>query len=130
MAISIVFSDELNRISFRHITATRTKAALAATTLLAGLVLVAGNALADEDAAWVTLRSSGLPNIESLTYESDYTVFLAPGVPLGVHRAALRKLWSFPAFNQTDGLSSYAEDYSTGRDGLHDDARLVRFETR
>ena len=118
MANPIVFSDELNRIASRHNRATRTKAALAAATLLAGLVLVPGNAPADDRARPTRLQYSGLPNIETLTYESDYTVFLAPDVPLEIHRAALRKLWSYPAFNRTDGLSDYTEDYSAEGDDL------------
>jgi hypothetical protein len=116
MANPIVFCDELNRIPFGHNRATRAKVALAVVTLLAGLVLVPGNAPADDDAARPRLQSPGLPNIETLTYESDYTVFLTPNVPLEIHRAALRKLWSYPAFNRTDALSNYAEDYSAGRD--------------
>jgi hypothetical protein len=116
MANPIIFCDELNRITFGHNRAARTKAALAAATLLAGLVLVPGNGRADDHAARAMLQSSGLPNVETLTYESDYTVFLAPDVPLEIHRAALRKLWSYPAFSQTDGLAIYAEDYSAGRD--------------
>lgn len=34
-----------------------------------------------------------LPSIESLTAESDFSVFLKKGVPLALRNAALRKLW-------------------------------------
>ena len=36
-----------------------------------------------------------LPSIDSLTKDSDYSVFLNQDVPVELHRAALRKLWSF-----------------------------------
>jgi hypothetical protein len=124
MANPIIFCGE--SITFGH---NRAKVALAVVTLLAGLVLIPGNARAEDDAARARIQSSGLPNVETLTYESDYTVFLRPNVPLELHRAALRKLWSFPAFNQTDGLTSYAEDYSTERDDLMMQ-RLVQSEKR
>jgi hypothetical protein len=34
-----------------------------------------------------------LPSIESLTADSDFTVFLRPGVPEALRNAALQKLW-------------------------------------
>jgi Protein of unknown function (DUF3306) len=54
-----------------------------------------------------------LPDIESLTYESDYTVFLRKGVPAELRRQALRKLWrSDPILANLDGLVDYADDYA------------------
>jgi N-acetylglucosamine kinase-like BadF-type ATPase len=48
-----------------------------------------------------------LPAIDSLTAESDFTVFMAPDVPAPVRAAALRKLWrTNPIFSQSDGLDS------------------------
>ena len=38
--------------------------------------------------------SAYLPPVSSLTKDSDYTVFLRPDVPLEIHQAAMRKLWS------------------------------------
>ncbi len=38
-----------------------------------------------------------VPSIDSLTKDSDYTVFMQADVPVELHRAALRKLWSFQA---------------------------------
>lgn len=54
-----------------------------------------------------------LPDIESLTYESDYTVFLRKGVPAELRRQALRKLWrSDPILANLDGLVDYADNYA------------------
>ncbi|MBM3569706.1 MAG: DUF3306 domain-containing protein [Alphaproteobacteria bacterium] len=59
-----------------------------------------------------TKPSPELPPIESLTKDSDFTVFLKAGVPDELHRQALRKLWkSDPVFAFQDGLTDYAEDY-------------------
>ncbi len=56
---------------------------------------------------------AALPAIESLTYQSDFTVFLRPGVPAELRRRALRQLWrSDPVFANLDGLVEYGEDYS------------------
>lgn len=53
-----------------------------------------------------------LPDIETLTRESDYTPFLKADVPADLQRQALRKLWaSDPIFSQHDGLTDYAEDF-------------------
>lgn len=54
----------------------------------------------------------GLPAIESLDFESDYTVFFGAKVPVEIRRRALRKLWASPGFNQTDSLDTYTGDYS------------------
>lgn len=53
-----------------------------------------------------------LPPIESLNEDSDYTPFLAPEVEDQLRRLALRKLFHQPAFNVTDGLDDYAEDFA------------------
>ncbi|MGH6914918.1 MAG: DUF3306 domain-containing protein [Geminicoccales bacterium] len=54
-----------------------------------------------------------LPPIESLTYESDYTVFLREGVPPEIRKQALQRLWrSDPVLANLDGLLEYGEDYS------------------
>ena len=90
--------------------------------LLTGCVLLPGTAgavhlaNAQELSSRVQLAKLGLPAIESLTFESDYTVFMAPSVPSLIRRQALRKLWSFPVFNQTDGLLTYAGDYTIQTD--------------
>jgi hypothetical protein len=60
-----------------------------------------------------------LPDIDSLTAESDFTVFMKKGVPQELRRQALRKLWrSSPVLANLDGLLEYGEDYThIGRGG-------------
>lgn len=54
-----------------------------------------------------------LPDIDTLTAESDFTAFMKEGVPRALRRQALRKLWaSDPVFNVIDGLEEYGEDYT------------------
>jgi hypothetical protein len=53
-----------------------------------------------------------LPPIESLTPESDFSAFMHEQVDERLRRAALKKLFSDPAFNVVDGLDDYAEDYT------------------
>jgi hypothetical protein len=48
-----------------------------------------------------------LPPIESLNENSDYSVFLAPGVSDSVQRAALRKLFHLPEFDQPSSMNAY-----------------------
>jgi Protein of unknown function (DUF3306) len=56
---------------------------------------------------------SDLPDIASLTKESDFTPFLRADVPEELHRQALRMLWrSDPTFSLRDGLTDYDEDYT------------------
>ncbi len=54
-----------------------------------------------------------LPDVASLTKDSDFTVFLRANVPEHLHRDALRALWkSDPIFSHHDGLTDYAEDFA------------------
>ena len=54
-----------------------------------------------------------LPPIESLTRDSDFTVFMREGVPDDLRNLALQKLWrSDPVFANLDGMLEYGEDYS------------------
>jgi Protein of unknown function (DUF3306) len=49
-----------------------------------------------------------LPDVETLTYESDFTAFLRENVPEQLKQAALRKLWtSDPVLANLDGLNDY-----------------------
>jgi len=65
------------------------------------------------ETAPATFDASQLPPIGELTAESDYTGFLAKGVPEALTRAALRKLWlSDPVLANLDGLNNYDEDYN------------------
>ncbi len=54
-----------------------------------------------------------LPDLDSLTEDSDFTAFLQDGVPDALRRQALRRLWRLnPIFANLDGLNDYDEDYS------------------
>ena len=61
-------------------------------------------------------------DLESLTYESDFTVFMKRGVPEALKNAALRKLWrSNPDLAVLDGLNDYDTDFrnaETAMDGF------------
>jgi hypothetical protein len=53
-----------------------------------------------------------LPPIDELGPDSDFEGFMDPRVDDSLRRAALKKLFSDPLFNVTDGLDVYAEDYT------------------
>jgi hypothetical protein len=56
---------------------------------------------------------ANLPDLDSLTEDSDFTAFLQDGVPEVIRRKALRRLWRLnPIFANLDGLNDYDEDYS------------------
>ncbi|WP_439514738.1 DUF3306 domain-containing protein [Oceanibaculum nanhaiense] len=64
----------------------------------------------EQDAA---IDPSELPDIDSLTAESDFTAFMRKGVPKTLQRKALRKLWaSDPVLACLDGLNDYEEDFT------------------
>jgi hypothetical protein len=55
-----------------------------------------------------------LPPIESITEATDIRPFLAPGVPVDIARAALRRAWSAdPRIRDFVGLADYDWDYHT-----------------
>jgi hypothetical protein len=56
--------------------------------------------------------AAALPPIESLTIDSDFSVFLGPRVDPAVKLGALKKLFRDPRFNVMDGLDVYIDDYS------------------
>ncbi len=52
-------------------------------------------------------------DIDSMTYESDYTRFLEKDVPEALRRRALRQLWrSDPVLANVDGLCDYDDDFT------------------
>ena len=54
-----------------------------------------------------------LPDIDSLTAESDFKPFLKEGVPKELKNRALRKLWRVnPVFGIRDGLNDYDGDFT------------------
>ena len=58
------------------------------------------------------LTDADMPPIDSLTADSDFSVFMSPKVSDQLRVQALRKLFHLPAFNVTDGLNDYDEDYT------------------
>ncbi|MGB7183155.1 MAG: DUF3306 domain-containing protein [Burkholderiaceae bacterium] len=54
-----------------------------------------------------------LPSLESLNEDSDYSPFMGPNVSKEIRNLALRKLFSSPIYNITDGLDDYDEDFTT-----------------
>lgn len=60
----------------------------------------------------IHLTDADMPPIESLTEESDYSVFLSPRVSEALRKQALRKLFRGAGFNVRDGLDDYDEDYT------------------
>ena len=57
-------------------------------------------------------QTPALPDIESLTMESDFAQFFQPKVPETLRRAAVKKLFTDPHFNIMDGLDTYIDDYT------------------
>jgi hypothetical protein len=55
---------------------------------------------------------AALPPVDSLTTESDFAPFMAPGVDGGVRQQALKTLFSDPRYNVMDMLDVYVDDYS------------------
>ena len=78
-----------------------------------GTAAAVSKALTDGGAPEPTDAKPALPPVESLDAESDYTGFMSSDVSEELRRAALRKLFHVPAFNVTDGLDDYDEDFRT-----------------
>jgi hypothetical protein len=57
------------------------------------------------------VAAGDLPAVESLSFESDFSLFLQPKVDETLRRQALKKLFSDPRFNVMDGLDVYIDDY-------------------
>jgi len=53
-----------------------------------------------------------LPDVATLTPDSDFTGFMRENVPEGLKREALKTLFQDPRFNVMDGLDVYIDDYS------------------
>jgi hypothetical protein len=66
----------------------------------------------DEDSA-PELTDADMPPIDSLDSDSDFSVFMSPGVSEELRTEALQKLFHQPEFNVTDGLNDYDEDYTS-----------------
>jgi hypothetical protein len=56
---------------------------------------------------------ASLPSLDSITAASDVRAFLAPGVPVELTRAALRRAWlADPAIRDFKGLAEYDWDFT------------------
>jgi len=66
-----------------------------------------------EEAEARVLTDADMPDIESLTEESDFSGFMSAGVSDELRNLALRKLFRAPVFNIRDGLDEYDEDYTS-----------------
>ena len=53
-----------------------------------------------------------LPELHTLTGQSDVSAFLDPEVDESLRRAALRRVFLSPAFNVVDGLDDYDDDFT------------------
>jgi hypothetical protein len=86
----------------------------------------------DEADPRAELTDADMPPIESLDKDSDFSVFMSPKVSDQLRTQALRKLFHLPAFNITDGLNDYDEDYTqfAGLGGVvtHEMKRLLKKE--
>lgn len=52
-------------------------------------------------------------DLETLTYETDFTPFMKKGVPAALRQAALRRLWRLnPVFANLDGLNDYDHNFN------------------
>lgn len=71
------------------------------------------DATAETDAEARRRLVESLPDVDSLSEESDFTAFLQKGVPEELRQRALRKLWRLnPVFANLDGLNDYDLDYT------------------
>ena len=57
------------------------------------------------------LTDEDMPDIDSLTEKSDFSMFMSPGVSETLRKLALRKLFSGASFNIRDGLDDYDDDF-------------------
>jgi hypothetical protein len=53
-----------------------------------------------------------LPDLDTLSEDSDYSAFMSQGVDADLRRKALRKLFSSPKFNVIDDMDDYCGDYT------------------
>ena len=74
---------------------------------------VAGDSATGDPATGDPEVVAKLPDIDSLDETSDFTPFMAEGVPEILRRRALRKLWRLnPVFAHLDGLNDYDQDFT------------------
>ncbi len=61
----------------------------------------------------VALTDADMPDIDTLSEDSDFSGFMSSGVSDELRNLALRKLFHAPVFNIRDGLDEYDEDYTS-----------------
>lgn len=59
------------------------------------------------------LTDADMPDIDTLTEESDYSPFMSHGVSEELRKLALRKMFRASVFNVRDGLDEYDDDFTT-----------------
>jgi len=59
------------------------------------------------------LTDADMPDLATLTEESDFSAFMSSGVSDELRNLALRKLFHAPVFNIRDELDDYDEDYTS-----------------
>ena len=59
------------------------------------------------------LTDADMPDVETLTEDSDFSPFMSPGVSEELRNLALRKLFGAPSFNIRDGLDEYDDDFTS-----------------
>jgi hypothetical protein len=59
------------------------------------------------------LTDADMPDLATLSEESDFSGFMSPGVSDELRNLALRKLFHAPVFNIRDGFDDYDEDYTS-----------------
>ncbi len=82
------------------------------------------------DSAAPTIDLASLPSLETITAETDIRVFLAPGVPAELTRAALRRAWAAdPQIRDFIGIAENQWDF-TAPEGLYGFGQLGVEEAR
>lgn len=59
------------------------------------------------------LTDADMPDIDSLTPDSDFKPFMSKGISHALRRKALRKLFASPFFKVRDGLDDYDDDFTS-----------------
>lgn len=67
---------------------------------------------ADTESADAEPIEADLPHPDTLDRNSDFSAYLTKRVSSAFRRAAMRRLFSSPAFNVRDGLDDYDDDYT------------------
>ena len=108
-------ADEQNtpeRFSLSRWSRRKLEAARPAPVAVAEVPLAAAVPAAEVPVPVAPPEPAALPPVESLSLESDFSVFMQPKVDEDVKRAALKKLFNDPRFNVMDGLDIYTGDYT------------------